>query len=62
MKWKNILYSTTLAANCLLCFLLIFYDTQYPQASYLKYFLAGVTLIIGIKEFFLLLKKSDQIA
>ena len=43
-------------------FLLIFYDTQYPQASYLKYFLAGVTLIIGIKEFFLLLKKSDQIA
>ncbi|HLK27970.1 MAG TPA: c-type cytochrome domain-containing protein [Puia sp.] len=26
MKWKNILFSITLAANCLLCFLLIFYD------------------------------------
>ncbi|HLX90982.1 MAG TPA: c-type cytochrome domain-containing protein [Puia sp.] len=26
INWKNILYSTTLAANCLLCFLLLFYD------------------------------------
>ena len=26
INWKNILYSATIAANCLLCFLLIFYD------------------------------------
>ncbi|HSZ87526.1 MAG TPA: c-type cytochrome domain-containing protein, partial [Puia sp.] len=26
MNWKNILFSATIAANCLLCFLLIFYD------------------------------------
>jgi uncharacterized membrane protein len=26
MKWKNILFSATMAANCLLCFLLLFYD------------------------------------
>src|SRR5580693_5941247 len=26
MNWKNILFSITLAANCLLCFLLFFYD------------------------------------
>ncbi|MES1219220.1 MAG: hypothetical protein ABUT20_27185, partial [Bacteroidota bacterium] len=26
VKWRNILYSTTFAANCLLCFLLVFYD------------------------------------
>jgi uncharacterized membrane protein len=26
MKWKNIFYNVTLAANCLLCFLLIFYE------------------------------------
>ncbi|HXB44694.1 MAG TPA: c-type cytochrome domain-containing protein, partial [Puia sp.] len=26
MNWKNILYSATIAANCLLCFLLFFYD------------------------------------
>ncbi|HEY4876954.1 MAG TPA: c-type cytochrome domain-containing protein [Puia sp.] len=25
-NWKNILFSVTIAANCLLCFLLIFYD------------------------------------
>jgi len=26
MNWKNILYSLTIAANCLLCFFLLFYD------------------------------------
>jgi uncharacterized membrane protein len=26
VNWKNILFSVTIAANCLLCFLLIFYD------------------------------------
>ena len=26
MNWKNILYSLTIAANCLLCFFLFFYD------------------------------------
>ncbi len=26
MKWKNIIFNATLASNCLLCFLLVFYD------------------------------------
>ena len=25
-NWKSIFYSTTIAANCLLCFFLLFYD------------------------------------
>lgn len=38
-------------------YFLTFYDIRYEQAVYLKYLIAGTTLVIGIKEYYLLITK-----
>ncbi len=42
-------------------YLLLFYDSRYEQANYLKYLLSVIVLIAGIREYVMLLKNVPKV-